>query len=229
MSNAGPLVRHRFETLADASEALAEAVAIRLRELIAAQGRALVAVPGGTTPARFLASLGGHDLPWEQITLMPTDERFVAPDDRASNERMIRQAFAPLREGRTPFVSFHNAGDDLAAAAASLDRVLKGLPPLDILVSGMGVDGHVASLFPGEATALAAPASAHALAASPPDLPPRLSLSPARLQGAGYAALLIAGAEKEQVLASAVELPGAFPVGLLLARPQGLDVYGAKA
>lgn len=229
MSNAGPLVRHRFETLADASEALAEAVAIRLRELIAAQGRALVAVPGGTTPARFLASLGGHDLPWEHITLMPTDERFVAPDDRASNERMIRQAFAPLREGRTPFVSFHNAGDDLAAAAASLDRVLKRLPPLDILVSGMGADGHVASLFPGEATALAAPASAHALAASPPDLPPRLSLSPARLQGAGYAALLIAGAEKEQVLASAVELPGAFPVGLLLARPQGLDVYWAKA
>jgi 6-phosphogluconolactonase len=229
MSNAGPLVRHRFETLADASEALAEAVAIRLRELIAAQGRALVAVPGGTTPARFLAALGARDLPWDQITLMPTDERFVAPDDQASNERMIRQAFAPLREGRTPFVSFHNAGDDLAAAAGSLERVLKGLPPLDILVSGMGADGHIASLFPGEAAALAAPASAHALAASPPDLPPRLSLSPARLQGAGYAALLIAGEEKEKVLASAVELPGAFPVGLLLARPQGLDVYWAKA
>lgn len=229
MSNAGPLVRHRFETLADASEALAEAVAIRLRELIAAQGRALVAVPGGTTPARFLAALGARDLPWDQITLMPTDERFVAPDDQASNERMIRQAFAPLREGRTPFVSFHNAGDDLAAAAGSLERVLKGLPPLDILVSGMGADGHIASLFPGEAAALGAPASAHALAASPPDLPPRLSLSPARLQGAGYAALLIAGEEKEKVLASAVELPGAFPVGLLLARPQGLDVYWAKA
>lgn len=229
MSNAGPLVRHRFETLADASEALAEAVAVRLRELIAAQGRALVAVPGGTTPARFLAVLGRHDLPWESITLMPTDERFVAPDDQASNERMIRQAFAPLRQGRTPFVSFHNAGDDLAAAAASLDRVLKGLPPLDILVSGMGADGHIASLFPGETAALAAPASVHALAASPPDLPPRLSLSPARLQGAGHAALLIAGEEKEQVLASALELPGAFPVGLLLARPQGLDVYWAKA
>lgn len=229
MSNAGPLVRHRFETLADASEALAEAVAIRLRALIAAQGRALVAVPGGTTPARFLAALGGRDLPWEQITLMPTDERFVAPDDRASNERMIRQAFAPLREGRTPFVSFHNAGDDLSAAAASLERVLAGLPPLDILVSGMGADGHIASLFPGEAAALTAPASAQAIAASPPDLPPRLSLSPARLQGAGYAALLIAGEEKEQVLASAVELPGAFPVGLLLARPQGLDVYWGKA
>ncbi|WID95484.1 6-phosphogluconolactonase [Bosea vestrisii] len=229
MSAAGSLVRHRFETLADASEALAEAVAVRLRALVAQQGRALIAVPGGTTPARFLAALGAHDLPWESITLMPTDERFVAPGDQASNERMIRAAFSPLRDGRSPFVSFHNAGDDLAMAAASLDRVLKGLPALDIVVSGMGADGHVASLFPGETAALAAPASVHAVAASPPDLPPRLSLSPARLQGAGHVALLISGQEKERVLASAVEMPAAFPVGLLLARPQGLDVYWAKA
>lgn len=229
MSAAGPLVRHRFETLADASEALAEAIAVRLRTLLREQGRALVAVPGGTTPARFLAALGAHDLPWENVTLMPTDERFVAPGDQASNERMIRAAFAPLREGRTPFVSFHNAGDDLTAAAASLDRILRALPPLDIVVSGMGTDGHVASLFPGETAALTAPASVHALAASPPDLPPRLSLSPARLQGAGYAALLISGAEKDEVLASAVELPAAFPVGLLLQRREGLDVYWAKA
>lgn len=229
MSQAGPLVRHRFESLADASEALAEAVAVRLRALVVEQGRALIAVPGGTTPARFLTALGAHELPWESITLMPTDERFVAPGDQASNERMIRAAFAPLRNGRTPFVSFHNAGDDLAAAAASLDRVLKTLPPLDIVVSGMGADGHIASLFPGEAAALAAPASADAIAASPPDLPPRLSLSPARLQGAGHVALLISGREKDEVLASAVALPAAFPVGLLLARPQGLDVYWAKA
>ncbi|WP_186420404.1 6-phosphogluconolactonase [Bosea sp. CS1GBMeth4] len=228
MTAAGPLVRHRFETLADASEALAEAIAVRLGTLLREQGSALVAVPGGTTPARFLTALGAHELPWENVTLMPTDERFVAPGDQASNERMIRAAFAPLREGRTPFVSFHNAGDDLAAAAASLDRVLRGLPPLDIVVSGMGADGHVASLFPGETAALSAPASVHAVAASPPDLPPRLSLSPARLHGAGYAALLISGAEKDQVLASAAELPGGFPVGLLLQRREGLDVYWAK-
>ena len=229
MSAAGPLVRHRFETLADASEALAEAIAVRLRALVAQQGRALIAVPGGTTPARFLAALGAQDLPWEAITVMPTDERFVAPDDQASNERMIRAALAPLGAGRVPFVSFHNAGDDLAVAAASLDRVLALLPPLDIVVSGMGADGHVASLFPGQVDALGAPRSRHAVAVSPPDLPPRLSLSPARLGDAGHVALLIAGPEKDQVLASAVELPAAFPVGLLLARPQGLDVYWAKA
>lgn len=229
MTAAGPLIRHRFETLADASEALAEAVAVRLRGIIIGQGRALVAVPGGTTPARFLSALGGQDLPWEKVTLLPTDERFVAPDDLASNERMIRAAFAPLREERAGFVSFHNAGDDLAVAARSLDRLLAGLPAIDILISGMGADGHIASLFPNDEASLAAGPEVHAVAASPPDLPPRLSLSPARLHGAGYAALLIAGQEKERILASAVELPGAFPVGLLLGRPQGLDVYWARA
>jgi 6-phosphogluconolactonase len=229
MSAAGPLLRHRFETLADASAALAEAVAVRLRASIEARGRALIAVPGGTTPARFLAALGGHDLPWEKVTLLPTDERFVAPDDAASNERMIRAAFAPLRDGRAGFVSFHNAGDDLVAAAASLDRLLAGLPALDIVVSGMGADGHIASLFPGDERGLSAGPGVHAIAASPPDLPPRLSLSPARLRGADHVCLLISGQEKDEVLASAVELPGAFPVGLLLARPQGLDVYWAKA
>lgn len=229
MSLAGPFAWHRFEALTDASEALAEAVAVRLAATIAERGSALLAVPGGTTPARFLATLGTHDVAWDQVTVLPTDERFVAPDDPASNERMIRDAFAPLREGRAGFVSFHNAGDDLAAAARSLDSVLERLPPIDVLVSGMGADGHIASLFPGDAAAGQLDARLHAVAARPAGLPPRISLSPARIIGAAWAALLISGKEKEETLATAQALPAAYPVGLLLGRPQGLDVYWARA
>jgi 6-phosphogluconolactonase len=226
---AGPVAWRRFESLADVSEALAEAVAVGLSAAIAERGAALLAVPGGTTPARFLKTLGEHDVAWDKVTVLPTDERFVAPNDPASNERMIREAFAPLREGGAGFVSFHNAGDDLAAAARSLDRVLSSLPPIDILVSGMGVDGHVASIFPGDEAAAGADDAVHAVAAQPPDLPPRISLSPARLKSAGWAALLIAGSEKEETLKAAQELPAAYPVGILLRRTQGLDVYWAKA
>lgn len=229
MSAAGPIAWHRFETLGDASEALAEAVAVRLGAAISAQGTAVMAVPGGTTPARFLAALGAHDLAWDKVTLLPTDERFVAPGDPASNERMIRDAFAPLREDRAGFVSFHNAGDDLAAAAGSLDTVLSRLPALDILVSGMGADGHIASIFPGDEAAAKAGDSVHAVTAQPAGLPPRISLSPARLAQAGWAALLLAGPEKEETLKAAQELPAAYPVGILLRRPRGLDVYWAKA
>jgi 6-phosphogluconolactonase len=225
---AGVVAWHRFETLGDASEALAEAVAIRLATVIAERGAALIAVPGGTTPARFLAALGGHDLPWDKVTLLPTDERFVSASDSASNERMIRASFSPLRHGGARFLSFHGQGDDLEATAHMISAALAALPPIDILVSGMGADGHIASLFPGDEAALGATAMQHAVAARPSGMPERISLSPARLSTAGWAALLVAGPEKQRMLAGAQALPAAFPVGLLLARPQGLDVYWSK-
>ena len=228
MQPQGSVAWHRFATLADASEALAEAVAIRLRALLAGQGRASLAVPGGTTPAHFLADLGARDLAWEKVTLLPTDERFVAADDAASNERMIRAQFAPLREGRVRFLSFHRYETDIEAAATALSSELSSLPPLDLVVSGMGTDGHIASLFPGEEARFGARPDSGICIATPPGLPPRLSLSPARLVGAGWANLLVSGTEKEAVLQAAVDRPQPLPVDLLLDRPQGLDVYWAK-
>ncbi|MDP3256106.1 MAG: 6-phosphogluconolactonase [Bosea sp. (in: a-proteobacteria)] len=224
----GPVAWHRFATLADASEALAEAVAIRLRALLAAQGSASLAVPGGTTPARFLAALGTRDLAWERVTLLPTDERFVAADDAASNERMMRAQFAPLREGRVRFLSFHDRGSDIEVAAVALASELSTLPPLDLVVSGMGADGHIASLFPGEEASFGAQPDSGVCIATPPGLPPRLSLSPARLVGTGWASLLVSGSEKEAVLKAAPDRASPLPVDLLLDRPQGLDVYWAK-
>lgn len=229
MQPAGTVAWHRFERLADASAALAEAVAIRLGDLIARQGRASLAIPGGTTPAGFLAALGEHAVDWRNVTLMPTDERFVALDDEASNERMIRAQFQPLARGEVSFLSFHEHGSDIEAAAAVLCARLREVPPLDLLVSGMGTDGHIASLFPGaEASFMQAPDSG-IVVARPPGLPPRLSLSPDRLIGAGWASLLVGGTVKEAVLKAASERTAPLPVDLLLSRPQGLDVYWAKA
>lgn len=228
MTPAGPIAWHRFETLAGASEALAEAVAVRLRAVVAERGRALIAVPGGTTPARFLVAFGEHDLPWDKVTLLPTDERFVAADDAASNERMLREQFAPLAAGKVAFLSFHGHGSDIEAAAAVLCAKLAEEPPIDLLVSGMGADGHVASLFPGAESGFARGPDSGIAVARPPGLPPRLSLSPARLVEAGWASLLVSGSVKEAVLKAAPERGAPLPVDLLLAREQGLDVYWAK-
>jgi 6-phosphogluconolactonase len=225
---AGPLAWYRFASLAEASEALAEAVAVRLQALLGEQDRALLAVPGGTTPARFLAALGQRDLPWDRITLMPTDERFVAADDVASNERMIRAHFAPLAAGRASFVSFHGHGSDIEAAAAVLCGQLAELPPLDLVVSGMGTDGHIASLFPGAEASFDAVPDSGIVVARPPGLPPRLSLSPRRLIDAGWASLLVSGDVKEAVLKAADGRRSLLPVDLLIGRSRGLDVYWAK-
>jgi 6-phosphogluconolactonase len=229
MEPAGQVAWFRFEHLAEASEALAEAVALRLRALLAERGGAVLAVPGGTTPAHFLRSLGGHDLDWARITLMPTDERFVSADDDASNEAMIRKNFAPLAAEQAAFLSFHGHGSDIEAAAAVLCARLNELPRLDLLVSGMGTDGHIASLFPGAQSSFGAAPDSGIVVARPPGLPPRLSLSPARLASAAWVGLLIAGPVKEAVLTTAQERRAPLPVDLLLARPQGLDVYWAKA
>jgi 6-phosphogluconolactonase len=228
-STIGPLSWHRFAALADASEALAEAVSIRLKALLAEKGAASLVVPGGTTPARFLADLGRRDLDWGQVTLLPTDERFVAPDDPASNERMLREQFAPLAQGRVRFLSFHGHGSDIEAAAAVLSARLAEEPPLDIVVSGMGADGHIATLFPGAEASFAAVPDSGIVVARPTGLPPRLSLSPGRLVGTGWASLLVSGGAKEAVLAEAAARKTPLPVDLLLARAQGLDVYWAKA
>ncbi len=218
---AGPLAWYRFASLAQASEALAEAVAVRLQALLGEQDRALLAVPGGTTPARFLAALGQRDLPWDRITL-------IAADDVASNERMIRAHFAPLAAGRASFVSFHGHGSDIEAAAAVLCGQLAELPPLDLVVSGMGTDGHIASLFPGAEASFDAVPDSGIVVARPPGLPPRLSLSPRRLIDAGWASLLVSGDVKEAVLKAADGRRSPLPVDLLIGRSRGLDVYWAK-
>lgn len=225
---AGIMAWHRFAILADASEALAEAVAIRLKEVLAEQGHASLAVPGGTTPALFLAALGRQELPWEKVTLLPTDERFVAVDDAASNERMLRAQFAPLAQGRVRFLSFHGHGSDIEAAAAQLCAELAELPPLDLVVSGMGADGHIASLFPGAEAIFNAMPDSGIVVARPPGLPPRLSLSPERLVAAGWVSLLVSGAAKEAVLKEADARTAPLPVDMLLGRERGLDVYWAK-
>ena len=225
---AAPVAWHRFATLADASEALAEAVAVRLKELLARQGQASLVVPGGTTPARFLAALGRQELPWEQVMLLPTDERFVAADDAASNERMLREQFAPLTQGRVRFLSFHGQGSDIEAAAALLCAQLAELPPLDLVVSGMGADGHIASLFPGAEAIFNLVPDSGIVVARPPGLPPRLSLSPKRLIEAGWASLLVSGVAKEAVLKDAATRATPLPVDMLLDRARGLDVYWAK-
>lgn len=227
MTTAEPISWNGFATLADASDALAEAVAGRLLGLLAKQGNALLAVPGGSTPAAFLAALGQRDLPWEKVVLMPTDERFVAADDIASNERMLRQQFAPLAKGRVGFLSFHGHGSDIDTAAARLAVRLAELPPLDLLVSGMGTDGHIASLFPGDEGSFGILPDDGIAIARPPGLPPRLSLSPTRLLGAGWASLLVAGPVKEAILRSTSTRTSPLPVDLLLGRRQGLDVYWA--
>jgi 6-phosphogluconolactonase len=176
------------------------------------RGRALLVVSGGTTPKRFFAALAVKHIDWPRVTITLADERRVAYDSPRSNARLLRETllreraaaarFAPLADSRLP------PDRELAAANARI----ADLPlPADLVVLGMGDDGHTASWFPGAdnlAQAIDPHTRALVLPISAPDAPePRLTLTERVILRARALALHIEGADKLKVLARALE-PG---------------------
>lgn len=178
---------------------LATKVAEDLRGALAAKGRAMLAVPGGSTPGPFLSALVDEQLDWSKVALCPTDERWAPPDHERSNERMIRAAL--LGRGASPkFLPFWREGLTPVEAAPIVAEAFAPYLPLDVCVLGMGADMHCASLFPSgdgleaamdpDSVAVIAPLTA-------PGAPePRITLTAARLAEAGRVYLLITGEEK---------------------------------
>ncbi len=218
-----------FDTLEQASEALAFRVCAKLADAIAQRDFATLAVPGGTTPALFLKRLGRMDLDWSKVILMPTDERQVSANHERSNERMIRASFKPLEDGICRFISFC---PDIAGKDTNLEITsyrISDLAPLDVVICGMGEDGHIASLFPDDLSWMnwqdvQLPAL---ILTHPPNLEKRASLSPDILLSARYKALLISGSAKIQILEHATSHGSSdrFPVYLWLDAPEPPTVY----
>ena len=132
-----------------------------VREAVAARGRAVVALSGGSTPRDVYRHLARElSLPWERIELFFGDERSVPPTDKDSNFRMAKEAMldALSAAGKLPAANVHRIEAEQGAAEAArryeaeLARVLgEGFPKFDLVLLGLGPDGHTASLFPGTA------------------------------------------------------------------------------
>lgn len=149
---------------ADVAQAVAEEFATSARECVARSGRFTVALAGGTTPRqaymRIAANEAANDddasrLPWDKIHIFFGDERPVPPDDPQSNYRMARESL--LSRVPIPPENVHRIRAELEAEAAArqYERELRDCfpganpPSLDLVLLGMGPDGHTASLFPG--------------------------------------------------------------------------------
>jgi len=209
-----------FESAEAQAKALAAAVADKIRAGVAERGEASLVVTGGSTPGPLYDVLCKAELPWDRVRLTLSDERWVAPDDPESNERLVRTrllqgpaAAARLVGLKTPDASPQAALAAVAAAVAALPR------PFAAVVLGMGEDGHVASLFPGDAAPEALDASGASLvaAARSPTGVPRLSLTMTALTDAEAVYLLVRGEAKRALLKDvAAGLRPHLPVSALL-------------
>ena len=137
------------------AHAAAEVIAAEARRCIAERGRFNLAVSGGSTPGMMLRALADRSVPWEGVHVFQVDERVAPPGDPARNLTQLHEcllAHVPLRPGQVHAMPVEHA--DLDAAARSYAAVLcasAGTPPvLDLVHLGLGVDGHTASLVPGD-------------------------------------------------------------------------------
>jgi 6-phosphogluconolactonase len=225
--------------------AVARAVAERFVELAnecaSARGRFSVALSGGSTPRRIYELLAGAEfasrVAWSKVHVFFGDERCVPPDDAESNYRMARESL--LSRVATPAENVHRMigeGDAVANARLYEDELREffggdSLPVFDLVMLGMGDDGHTASLFPGspaleELSAWVVANRVEKFGAY------RLTLTARVINNAARVVFVVTGAGKAERLAEVIEGardPQRLPAQLIRPARGALDWYVDRA
>lgn len=228
------LTTHDFPDASTQAEALARRVAMQLREGIAAQGRATIAVSGGSTPKAFFARLSNETLDWSAVTVTLVDERWVPDTDARSNARLVQSTLLQNAAAAAHFVPLYTGAATPEQGLAEAEARIASLPaPFDVVVLGMGDDGHTASFFPG-GDHLAEATDPHGTARvwpmrAPDAGEPRITLSLPALLDTRALYLLLCGEGKRSLLASVeqdAEAAQGYPVRCVVQQDAvPLDVY----
>lgn len=172
-----------------------------------------VALSGGSTPRPIYEALANERLPWDRVQWFFGDERFVPPDDPQSNYRMALETML-FRAAPGTVHPIPTTGVTLQEAATRYEAELP--ERFDLVLLGLGTDGHTASLFPGSRVL---DERAHRVAAVPDKDPPRITLTYPALENAAHTAFLVSGRDKDATLARLRAGDQSIPAGRL--RPKG--------
>ena len=210
------------------AEAAAAAILAAACAAVAEHGRFTIALAGGATPASTYTRLAQAPfvdaMPWDRTFVFFGDERVVPPDHPESNFRMADErllAKVPLAPDHV--FRMRGEAEDSEAAAAEYGRSLglicserrNGVPRLDLVLLGIGVDGHTASLFPGSPVVrevFRPVAAVHAAAAA---IPERLTLTFPVINAAARVYVLVSGPEKAKVVKAVLTDKALLPAGMV--------------
>jgi 6-phosphogluconolactonase len=190
-------------------DAFSQQIASILKQAISKKGIASIAVSGGSTPKPLFAALSSIDLPWSKVYVTLADDRWVDLSDDASNEKLVRENLLVNHASVANFVSLKTEDANAEDAETEIANRLNALQlPLDIVILGMGEDGHTASLFPCSAQ-IGEGLNLHrikpVLATQPTTAPhQRMSLSLATIVASPHVFLHITGDKKRNVLEQAL-------------------------
>ena len=189
---------------------LAQKLAGELTATLMHEERALLVVPGGTTPGPIFDALCAADLDWSRVDVLLSDERWVPADHPRSNTRLVRERLLVGRAAAARMLPLYASADTPELALAQLEQVIRPYLPISVALLGMGDDMHTASLFPDgdNLTAALAPDAPLLVAMRSPSQPePRISLTARVLREALSLHIVITGAEKRDALDRAQDLP----------------------
>lgn len=223
------VVAHSLADGARLAEALADRVAEALGFAAQIDGVASLLVSGGRSPIPFFEALSQRPLDWSRVRVGLADERWVPVEHPDSNEALVRRYLLQNEAAAARMVGLYHPAPTLAQAAALADETVRELKrPVDVVVLGMGEDGHTASLFPGNpglAQALDDDGDIWCVPMQAPGEPSqRISMTYPVLASARAQYLVIQGADKLDALRRALHAtPSQMPIRAFLHAP--LEIY----
>ncbi|MFT5542674.1 MAG: 6-phosphogluconolactonase [Glaciecola sp.] len=124
-------------------------IADTLKQAISEKGSATLVVSGGSTPLPLFKALSARQIDWANVTITLADERWVEANDAASNEKLVTENLLQGKAAKARFVSLKTIHENAEDAVEELTATFSDIGlPFDVVILGMGEDGHTASLFP---------------------------------------------------------------------------------
>ena len=217
---------HESELTAELSQTIGQLLTSALLQ----SPRASMAVSGGRTPIVLFETLSTLDLDWSKIDLTLADERWLDASHADSNEALVRKYLLQNNASRATFIPIKNGANNATEGQAECEKALNQVKqPFDVVVLGLGSDGHTASLFPcsGElALAMSADNPNKYIAITPKSAPyQRISLTRSVIANANNTILHITGQEKLNTLELAVNSNDESKMPIVAFLNQTMSIY----